>query len=441
MNRTITEAVEPSGATGLHSSSARVYFGWRVVLALMLCSFVLMGVCIYSFIVLLDALSKDFGWSALQTGSLVSAMWLVAPLALLSAPVIQRLGPWRVLMIGLCIQAAAFLLLGYVGYFWQIYVLRIVMGVGKVMLMTSSPVIVARWFLRRFPMAMGIVWAAVTGSGLFLAPLTERLTSALGWRAASWVCAGALAAVVPIAVWLERGPASPEQLGLSRDGHKGQVHGSTETAYGGTTDAHNLPRWRQLLASLRWSTATPIFIAVLGIGMVSIAFQGHLPGVLEHAGLTPSAAAGELGVTSAGAMVGSATAGWLLGRYPAVWSSLAVSLTLFGGLALFLLVVLHQPTVLMAGLSCFSAGLGFGGGEILWIELVKRQFGEAAFAMTYGGYYFALQAGYAAGGSVGGLALDHILAPGFIVVLALLYLPAAVFSLWRPGARSRVATV
>lgn len=130
---------EGNSATATTSRKG-LYFGWRIVAAMTLTTATVYGTLFFSFIMLGAPLAKQFGWSSAETGSLVSAMWVIAPLALFVAPVIERLGAFRVIMLGLALQAATFACLGLIESFWQLYLLRIVMGVGKVITVVSVPV-------------------------------------------------------------------------------------------------------------------------------------------------------------------------------------------------------------------------------------------------------------------------------------------------------------
>ena len=177
-----------------------------------------------------------------------------------------------------------------------------------------------------------------------------------------------------------------------------------------------------------------MLLSVMGIGMASIAVLTQEQLVLESAGIASSLAATFLGLTAVGSLTGSASIGLLLDRAPARWSGLLIASAIFVGLLAFAGIQTNGSAglALIAAISC---GYAFGAGEVLWITLTKRQFGTAAFATTYGGWYFALQIGYAAGGGVAGWGYERFGAMGFIGLVAIMYLPAALFSLTLRGAR------
>ena len=411
---------------------ARAYFGWRIVVALFLCTLALFGVSIYSFIVLAHPLGAEYGWSATQTGAAVSAMWFAAPMALLSGPLIRRFNPWHIIFAGLLMQAAGFAMLPLISSIESLYLLRLMMGIGKVTLVIAVPIIVTRWFSRRFATAMAIIWAGGSAGGFIMAPATDALLQAFGWRTAAAVIAAAMVAVVILIGLLARGPSSPAALGLAPDGvppsaGDGAPRGSVPE------DAAALD-WRAALGHVRLWVAIPMLLSVMGIGMASIAVLTQEQLVLESAGIASSLAATFLGLTAVGSLTGSASIGLLLDRAPARWSGLLIASAIFVGLLAFAGIQTNGSAglALIAAISC---GYAFGAGEVLWITLTKRQFGTAAFAMTYGGWYFALQIGYAAGGGVAGWGYERFGAMGFIGLVAIMYLPAALFSLTLRGAR------
>ena len=152
---------------------------WGVAAILFFGLACLFGIALYGFIILAQPMAHERGWSAAQTGALVSAMWLASPLALFCAPIIERVGARRLFVAGLVILAIAFGSVVLVSSFWQLYLLRLAMGVGKTLCAVSVPVIVTRHFSERFGTAMAIVWSGGAVGGLAFSPLTEFLISHL----------------------------------------------------------------------------------------------------------------------------------------------------------------------------------------------------------------------------------------------------------------------
>lgn len=425
----------PDHAGDRHRMKKRgMYFGWKVAAALFLCTFAVFGVSVYSFIVLTQPLAAQFGWSFAQTGSLVSAMWLVAPLAFLSGPVAKLAKPWRLVMFGLLIEAVVLIAMIFVTEFWQLYVLRVLMGVGKVTAIIVVPLIVSQWFSRRFATAMALVWAGGSVGGLFMSPLTEMMSSSLGWKMTAVSIACGLLVAAAAAGWFSRGPASPAEINELPDGDPptvGHREGSASVANSGPAN------WR----SINFGTASFMFVAIVGGGMGAIAILSQQPAFLQRAGLSSAASAMMLGITAAGCTLGSATIGWMLDRFRGVWSSLAVLGSLVAGLVILALLPEATARIVLSFVGSLSLGYAVGAAEVLWIALTKRQFGESLFPITYGGWYFAIQLGYAIGGGLGGLGLEALGQGGFLLIIAAMYLPTAICSLSIKGARQPVPAV
>lgn len=121
-------------------------------------------------------------------------------------------------------------------------------------------------------------------------------------------------------------------------------------------------------------------------------------------------------------------------RVPAI--NIVVAIILFLGAGSFALLQVHPGLVVLAFVAAICWGIGMGANEMIWITLTKRQFGTAMFAYSYGAWSFSLQAGYALGGPLGGWAYDQTAPMTFPIIIVMLYLPAVVLAVWRPGLRN-----
>lgn len=413
MENTNTGAVQPAG----------IFFGWRIVAASFLVTFTIYGVSIYAFIVLIQALAAQHGWTTTETGGLVSAMWLAAPLALLAGPLAQRFNPWRLITIGVALQALTVVAMVAVDQLWQIYLLRFVMGVGKVLAIIGLPMLVARWFSIRFATAMAVVWAGGSAGGLVLSPVMDSLIVSFGWqRGALIIAAGVVICLVAILL-IAKGPRGPEELGQERDGIALSVDDQA------APKPSKAPDWtvKEVLRSIHLPTAATMFLSITGAGVASIAVLSMEPSLLDKAGFSSGQAATLLGLTAAGAFLGSVSIGWLLDRFNTLASDIVVACSIGLGVLVFALLF-YAPVFVIAAIGALACGYGAGSGEVLWLNLTKRQFGEEAFAVTYGGWFMALQLGYAIGGSLAGWSFAHFGAMGFLAFVAIVYLPPAICS-------------
>jgi cyanate permease len=398
---------------------SRIYT-WQVVASVSVAVFVLMGICLYSFIFLSGALASELKWSATQSGGLVSAMWIVAPLALFSAPIIKRFGPWSLVIVGVVAQAIALVGMVYAKDFSQLYMLRVLMGVGKVILMVSAPVIIAIYFKEKFGTALSIFWAVASGAGILMAPLTEHLIGSFGWRSAAFSLAGiALSSLPLIAILYFAGRKSfLENAGNSADA---QVDVDSLTQSAGNN-------WRELRSTLGLGTLIFTGLAILGTGITAVAMFSHINAIMTDAGFDSAFQGYLVSILSATAVIAALVIGWTLDKLPTSWSALAVSaFVLIGLLCYALLLETPSPTLAIIGTICLGGGIAAG--ELLWITLVRLNVPAAIFSTAYGGWYFAIQVGYASGGSLTGAGKDLFGSMGLIIIMLATYMLSTVMSL------------
>ncbi len=407
--------------SSLGQEGALSYAGWRVVAAMFLVTATVFGATLYGFIILSPAVAAEHEWTATQSGSLVSAMWLTAPLALVCAPIIRRVGAWRLVVAGLVLEALAFCALAFADAFWQVYLLRVAMGAAMIFSTVTMPVIVAGWFSRQFGVAMAIAWCGGAFGGLALSPTAEFLSGDFGWKSAVLALAALMlltAAIVALIGW-GANAARPRQ-GASSDVSPSSQHRA------GIMES---------LRQIRLATAGTMSVAVAASGVAVMAFAIQASPLLTAIGFSPSVAATVLGLSAAGGMAGNLAAGWALDHFKVHWTSLGIAALITTGLAIF-----HslgtRPITFLAVVAGLMLGAGMGACEILWITLTKRQFGTGLFALTYGGWSLSYQFGYALSGSVAGTIYDRVRHEDFLLVIGCLCLPAVIFSLWRPGRRN-----
>lgn len=255
-----------------------------------------------------------------------------------------------------------------------------------------------------------------------MSPLTEALVAAFGWRSAALFIAAIVLLLAAVAALLARGAASPAELGVGLDGDPlGAGHVAGEASPSGEI----FPADQRSISPL---VAIAMMLAIVGAGMTSLGTQAQQPTFLRGAGLSAELAATILGLTAAGSLIGSASIGVVLDRLPGWCCGLLVSAGIYVGVVA-LYFVSQSPNPVFAIIGAISMGYGFGAGEVMWITFTKRQFGQRVFPLAYGGFYFALQLGYALGGGITGWSLEHFGSNGFLALLGLLYLPPLVVGL------------
>ena len=288
---------------------------------------------------------------------------------------------------------------------------------------------VAGWFDRRFSTAMALAWCGGSIGGFVLAPTTEHLLTFLTWQETAVALSGIMLVAMTVIAMLCRGAATPSDLGLSMDGEP--------TAHAATAQNQNPAEKGSLseLKAINKTTALVMLVALTLAGLGGMAMQNQAPSAIASAGISTQIAATLLGLLAIFATIGQAGIGWLLDRWTVERCTMLVALCLAGGLGSFTLMAQHG-TPALAALGAVLFGLGLGSTEMMWIALTKVQFGTRLFAYTYGGWSFAIAAGYALGGPVGGWFFDHYPHYWFPLFVLALYAPATVAAVMRPGKRN-----
>ena len=112
----------------------------------------------------------------------MSAFWLAAPFALVSAYLLDRVGIRALILTGGLLEALGAAGMAFASEPKTFYFLRFCMGVGKVVIVTPIPATAARLFPRRPGLAIAITFCGWHVGGLIMAPLTAELIASFGWR-------------------------------------------------------------------------------------------------------------------------------------------------------------------------------------------------------------------------------------------------------------------
>ncbi len=216
---------------------------------------------------------QEMGLSVSDMGLLLSAfLWAYAFAQLPVGPLIDRLGPRRLLAAGLGVWSMAQLLCGTVSNVTQFSGARILLGIGEAPQFPTGGRVVRDWFnARDRGGASGIFNSASTlGTGL-AAPILTTLMLLFGWR---WMfitmgLLGIGAAIVWYALYRD-----PGQVALT----------AAENYYRTAGDAHEVvhpvtfAEWRRLF---RLRTAWGMILGYFGVIYVNWLFNSWLPGYLE----------------------------------------------------------------------------------------------------------------------------------------------------------------
>jgi MFS family permease len=129
-------------------------------------------------------MKSELGLSATQFGIVVSAFfWVYAPVQLVVGWLVDRFSVYRLMAAGVLIWAASTLLMGFVGGFMSLLVLRIMLGVGETIAFPGGSKIITR----HVPAEKRGIANAALALGIALGPAAGTLAGGLilesfGWR-------------------------------------------------------------------------------------------------------------------------------------------------------------------------------------------------------------------------------------------------------------------
>ena len=362
-----------------------VFYGWWLVgLALVIQS--LAGGPIWSGLgVWLTSLERHFGWSRTQlTGAFSLAQMEGSIIGPLSGFLIDKLGPRRMIFIGLLVVGGGFVVFSRTSNLTVFYLSFALLMLGSAAgtwlpLMTT----VSRWFVRKRSLAMSIAGEGNFVGGLALVPVLAWAVGPdnFGWRTtALGIGVVFLAAAILIPRFIRN---SPQEYGQYPDGKPPAPAPTSGTAgIRGNEGAGQVERGPDL--TFRQAVATQAFwMITFGHAFSSMINQTlgvHLIPMLRDEGLSLQMAAYVWAVVMAVSALFQLVGGYLGDKVPKNLA-LFVFVTIQAG-AFAMAILIHS--VPMAFLIAALYGVGNGGRAPITVAMRSDYFGQRAFATITG---------------------------------------------------------
>ncbi len=361
---------------GRSEGASPVFYGWWVVVACFVSMAMAGGVGNLSFPVFLKPLSAEFGWTRAQVSGGISAFMLAITC---TAPFVGRAvgtyGPRAIMIPAAVLVGLCLMLLSQITALWQLYLLRLGVGVGFTALAhVPVNIVISRWFTRKRGRAMGTAMIGAPVGGLLLTPLVSSGVEWLGWRPTLLILGGLLWLIlIPVLCGLLRD--RPADLGLLPDGERRRTADDTPDKAGAGEGL-----------SARATVRTGRFWALIGIYFLAygclFSVMIHQYPYLTDQGWSAQHAALLVSVLLSASVISGLGFGWASERYDPM--QLAASCYALGGIGLALLLW-ASPVVAVTGfVACF--GLFFGGTTPLTALVTGRMFGMKAHGVIYGFY-------------------------------------------------------
>lgn len=326
----------------------------------------------YTFGVFFEPLSTDLGWTRAMTAGAFSLYVVIhGILGIVAGGFTDRHGPR--LVVGICalFLCVGYLLLSRIGAIWQLYLFYgILIGVGMSGAWIPQVATVARWFIAKRGMAIGIVTAGVGVGQLVFPLLTRHIISTANWRMGYFVIGIIALVFVGLAcLFLRR---DPQQLGLSPYGVE-QIKQAVEKNHIDEI-GWTLPQ----AARTKLFGMFGVMYFLYGLGYI-IPFV-HIVAHATDIGISPMAAAGILSVIGIGSIIGRLAMGAIsdkIGRR----MTLSICLAL---VAVSILWLLLANKIWMFYLFGVVFGFFYGGANSSLPSLCEELFGLKSLGLIYG---------------------------------------------------------
>ena len=362
-----------------------MFYGWKLAgLALLVIGLasgpVWSGVGVW-----VKALETHFGWSRAQlTGAFSLAQLEGSILGPLLGYLIDRLGPRRMVFIGLVITGLGFVLFSRTNNLLTFYV-----SYGLIMLGTAAGswlplmTVVNRWFIRKRGLAMAVAAEGSPLGGLLLLPvLAWAVTpSHFGWSTtALWIGIVFLALAFPISRFIRE---RPEDYAERPDGDPSPSPLMSQLDIVRTPPRDIGSRDQPDFTASQAIRTSAFWLITFGHAFSSMLFATltvHLVPMLTDQEMSLQSSAYVFSV-----MMGVAAAFQLIGGYVGDRMETRVAIAVFGFIqAAGFTVAVFTESMPMAILFAVLFGAGFGGRNPLTVAIRAEYFGPNAFATITG---------------------------------------------------------
>jgi MFS family permease len=345
------------------------YPGWRVVFACFLMALFLFGFGLYGHGVYLAELQRLHGWpAALISGASTLCFLLANTFATFTSELMARLGPRRLVLLGIAALAASMTLLAWASAPWQVYLAFILMSLGWIGMGTVViAAVVSLWFVRRRGLAISLAFTGASSGGVVVTPLLVLLVGWYGFTTAMLTAMAVMVAVlVPVAVaWI--GP--PPAAGLAA----AQADGSSQARI--SSAPAEISRAKLMRGMALWTISIPFALAL----MAQIGFIVHQIALLEPK-IGRASAGFAVSIMTFMAIVGRLGLGMVVDRFD---PRLVTAASLVSQAAA-LLTILQSDSVPIVLVAC--AVFGFSVGNLITLPplIIHREFSAASFVVVMG---------------------------------------------------------
>lgn len=275
---------------------------------------------------------------------------------------------------------------------WQFYLFYgILAGIGMSAFYVPLSAVVARWFVKKQGLALGIFGAGVGIGSFVLSPVAQYVILQYGWRLAYWVLAFlALSTLLTVPSFR----SNPEEMHVLPFG-QGQMAPCNHSlqSVGGTVK-------RNLVEAIKTRVFVLMFAAYLLFNVALQVVMVHMVAFATDVGIAEIVAAGALGFIGGTNAVGRIVMGGIsdrIGSNTTLLISVAVS-------AVMIPVLMLAKTGLVLYVFALAFGFAYGGSVASTTRFSSELFGVKAMGQVFG----AITLGANIGGAIGAYGAGYI---------------------------------
>ncbi len=401
-----------------------LYYGWKIVAALLVILTFSSGLSFYNHSVYLNALATQSSFSVSTASMAVSVFFLSSGVAgLLVGRMIQRVDTRISFTLGALLCFIALTALAHVQALWQLILVYMIFGSGFASsALLPATTLITRWFRRRRAMALSVASTGLSLGGVVITPLSVLLVERYGFStAAPLMGVMYLIGVIPVAwLWLRPEPAS---LGLQIDGGKSEPE--VAVASSAPADPVRKPIVSQKISeqgiTLKEARKLWLFWGIC-IGYVFL-MLAQVGGIAHQYGLareqlSEAQTALAVAILPVASIVGRLLGGWLVEQMSI--RRFAIIVMIMQAVALMILAGGFSPLSLCIGLFLFGSSVG----NLLMLQplLLAEAFGVRDYARIFSVSNLMSSWGTAAGPALMGIAYaaseSQYALPYFVIALA-----------------------
>lgn len=410
----------------------RVFFGYFVVAALVLTSFIPLSLGLSCAGIFYPAVSEDLGIGTGLLGYYTSILWLAAMVAL---PAIGRLLSTRDARVcvggAVVVIAVAFVWLSFTQSLWQFYVGAAAMGIGVGMLLFLAPsTLINRWFAKRAGVLLGVVMAFTGVGGVVWSSVGGMLIQSIGWSATYLSFAVLSIVTLPAALFMvasrpeDKGlvPFGADEAACCAEDSAGDGAAAGGAAQGAASGAAGVSSGIPASQAFKM----PVFFLILAMcfmlnfGMYVYFMIPSYMNTLELSVAMPLLGATASSVAMAGQTVSKLVLGYVGDARPYASTVFTLGLGVVGVVLLFV----GGASATMLYIAVFVYGCFCGITNVMTPIITRRAFGDADYPTIYSRVSMAASIGSVVSGFIWGASIEAtggytLMFAGVIVVMAL----------------------